>query len=65
LNHHLLLVQSTLWLGNQISYPSDAWTTITVFDVIGNTFVSGTQTGEVIVREDEKEPTRFDAIPGR
>jgi WD40 repeat protein len=44
---------------------TDAWTTTTVFDAIGNTFVSGTQTGEVIVREDEKEPTRFEAIPGR
>ena len=44
---------------------TDAWTTITVFDAIGNTFVSGTQTGEVIVREAEKDPTRFDAIPGR
>ena len=44
---------------------SGAWTTITVFDATGGTFVSGTQAGEIVVRKNAKDPTRFDAIPGR
>ena len=44
---------------------SNAWTTITVFDSSGKTFASGTQAGEIVVRKQESEPIRFDAIPGR
>lgn len=44
---------------------SDAWTTITAFDSSGDTFAAGTQAGEVIIRQKETEPLRFDAVPGR
>ena len=44
---------------------SNAWTTITAFDCSGETFASGTQSGEIVVRKHESEPLRFDAIPGR
>ena len=44
---------------------SNTWTTITAFDSSGETFASGTQSGEIVVRKHESEPLRFDAIPGR
>lgn len=44
---------------------SDAWTTITVFDSSGEIFAAGTQSGEIVVRQKEQEPIRFNAIPGR
>jgi WD40 repeat protein len=62
---------ATQWFKRDGSQPieqfndSDAWTTITAFDETGATFASGTQSGEVVVRKSESEPTRFDAIPGR
>ena len=43
---------------------SKAWTTVTVFDESGETFASGTQTGEIVVRKQDSAPIRFDAIPG-
>ncbi len=61
----------TQWFTRNESQPierfndSNAWTTITVFDSTGETFVSGSQAGEIVVRKHESEPIRFDAIPGR
>ncbi|OUW83730.1 MAG: hypothetical protein CBD74_05340 [Saprospirales bacterium TMED214] len=61
----------TQWFKRDGSQPlkrfndSNAWTTITVFDSSGETFASGTQAGQIVVRKHESEPLRFDAIPGR
>ncbi|MDE0865282.1 MAG: hypothetical protein OSA98_15940 [Rubripirellula sp.] len=40
------------------------WTTISVFDAPGSTFVIGTQAGDVVIRKNETSVTQFEAIPG-
>ena len=44
---------------------SDVWTTISVFDASGKTFVVGNQAGEVVIRKNETDVTQFEAIPGQ